>query len=148
MDEIEEMGPIDWLLIEFDGPFTGEAAGPLLDLVDRGLIRILDVVLLRKDEAGNVIVLEISDLPGDEAVHVDIVAAASTGILGEDDVNEAGAVLENDTRAVFLLFENSWAAPFAVAVRKAGGQIIADGRIPTQQIIGALDELAAAEAAE
>jgi len=93
-------------------------------------------------------VLEISDLPGDEAVHVDIVAAASTGILGEDDVNEAGAVLENDTRAVFLLFENSWAAPFAVAVRKAGGQIIADGRIPTQQIIGALDELAAAEAAE
>ncbi|MFA9564042.1 MAG: DUF6325 family protein [Acidimicrobiales bacterium] len=148
MDEIDEMGPIDWLLIEFDGPFTGEAAGPLLDLVDRGLIRILDVVLLRKDEAGNVIVLEISDLPGDEAVHVDIVAAASTGILGEDDVNEAGAVLENDTRAVFLLFENSWAAPFAVAVRKAGGQIIADGRIPTQQIIGALDELAAAEAAE
>jgi hypothetical protein len=148
MDEIDEMGPIDWLLIEFDGPFTGEAAGPLLDLVDRGLIRILDVVLLRKDEAGNVVVLEISDLPGDEAVHVDIVAAAGTGILGEDDVNEAGAVLENDTRAVFLLFENSWAAPFAVAVRRAGGQIIADGRIPTQQIIGALDELAAAEAAE
>lgn len=148
MDEIEEMGPIDWLLIEFDGPFTGEAAGPLLDLVDRGLIRILDVVLLRKDEDGNVIVLEISDLPGDEAVHVDIVAAASTGILGQDDVDEAGAVLENDTRAVFLLFENSWAAPFAVAVRKAGGQIIADGRIPTQQIIGVLDELAAAEAAD
>jgi hypothetical protein len=147
MDEIDEMGPIDWLLIEFDGPFTGEAAGPLLDLVDRGLIRILDVILMRKDEEGNVAVLEISDLPGDEAVHVDIFAAASTGILGEDDVNEAGAVLENDTRAVFLLFENSWAAPFAVAIRKAGGQIIADGRIPTQQIIGALDELAAAEAA-
>ena len=61
--------------------------------------------------------------------------------------NEAGAALENDTRAVFLLYENSWAAPFAVAVRKAGGQIIADGRIPTQQIIAALDELAAAEAA-
>lgn len=148
MDEIDEMGPIDWLLIEFDGPFTGEATGPLLDLVDRGLIRILDVVLLRKDEEGNVVVLEISDLPGDEAVHVDVVAAASSGILGEDDVNQAGAVLENDTRAVFLLFENSWAAPFAVAIRKAGGQIIADGRIPTQQIIGALDELAAAEAAD
>jgi len=144
MDEFDEMGPIDWLLIEFDGPFTGEAAGPLLDLVDRGLIRLLDVVLMRKDEAGNVVVLEISDLPGDEAVHVDVFAAASTGILGEDDVNEAGAALENDTRAVFLLYENSWAAPFAVAVRKAGGQLIADGRIPTQQIIAALDELEAA----
>lgn len=147
MDEIDEMGPIDWLLVEFDGPFTGEAAGPLLDLVDRGLIRILDLVLMRKDEQGNVAVVEISDLPGDEAAHVEIFAAAGTGILGQDDVDEAGAALENDTRAVFLLFENSWAAPFAVALRKAGGQMIANGRIPTQQIIAALDELEAIESA-
>ncbi len=146
MDEFDEMGPIDWLLIEFDGPFTGEAAGPLLDLVDRGLIRLLDVVLMRKDEEGNVAVVEISDLPGDEAVHVDIIAAAGSGLLGEDDISEAGAVLENDTRAVFLLYENSWAAPFAVAIRKAGGVVVDSGRIPTQQIIAALDELSALEA--
>ena len=146
MDEIEEMGPIDWLLIEFDGPFTGEAAGPLLDLVDRGLIRLLDVVLMRKDEEGNVAVVEISDLPGDEARHVEVIAAAESGLLGEDDISEAGAALENDTRAVFLLYENSWAAPFAVAVRKAGGVVVDNGRIPTQQIIAALDELNELEA--
>lgn len=147
MDEFDEMGPIDWLLIEFDGPFTGEAAGPLLDLVDRGLIRLLDVVLMRKDEEGNVAVVEISDLPDDEAVHVDIIAAAGSGILGEDDVNEAGAALENDTRAVFLLYENTWAAPFAVAIREAGGILVDSGRIPTQQILAALEELDALGAA-
>ena len=145
-DSIEEMGPIDWLLIEFNRPLTGAAAPPLLDLVDRGLIRILDIMFIRKLSDGSVQAVEISDLPADEAVHVDVFDGAATGILGEEDLATAGEALEVDTRAVLLVYENSWAAPFAVAVRKAGGLLVDHGRIPVQSIVAALDELDALEA--
>ena len=145
-DEIREMGPIDWLLIEFDQPLTGQAAPPLLDLVDRGLIRILDVMFIRKLSDGTVQAIEISELPGDEAVHVDVFEGLATGMLGEEDLTAAGEALEVDTRAIMLVFENTWAAPFAVALRRAGGLIVDSGRIPVQSIIGALDELDALEA--
>lgn len=145
-DEIREMGPIDWLLIEFDQPLTGQAAPPLFDLVDRGLIRILDVMFIRKLSDGTVQAIEISDLPGDEAAHVDVFEGLATGMLGEEDLAAAGEALEVDTRAIMLVFENTWAAPFAVALRKAGGLIVDSGRIPVQSIIGALDELDALEA--
>jgi len=140
------MGPIDWLLIEFDQPLTGQAAPPLLDLVDRGLIRILDVMFIRKLSDGTVQAIEISELPGDEAVHVDVFEGLATGMLGEEDLTAAGEALEVDTRAIMLVFENTWAAPFAVALRRAGGLIVDSGRIPVQSIIGALDELDALEA--
>lgn len=146
MTDIDEMGPIDWLLIEFDGPLTGEAAPPLIDLVDRGLIRVLDILFIRKDDAGTVTAVDISDLPGSEGVHVAVFEGAATGLLGEEDVDAAGAVLENGTRAIMLMYENRWAAPFATAVRRAGGQLVDSGRIPVQAIIAALDELDAAEA--
>ena len=145
-DNIEEMGPIDWLLIEFSEPLTGAAAPPLLDLVDRGLIRILDLMFIRKLSDGSVQAIEISDLPADEAVHVDIFDGASSGILGDEDLASAGEALEVDTRAVLLVYENTWAAPFAIAVREAGGFLVDSGRIPTQSIVAALDELAALEA--
>ena len=119
-DEIREMGPIDWLLIEFDQPLTGQAAPPLLDLVDRGLIRILDVMFIRKLSDGTVQAIEISELPGDEAVHVDVFEGLATGMLGEEDLAAAGEALEVDTRAIMLVFENTWAAPFAVALREPG----------------------------
>jgi len=134
-DNIEEMGPIDWLLIEFSEPLTGAAAPPLLDLM-----------FIRKLSDGSVQAIEISDLPADEAVHVDIFDGASTGILGDEDLASAGEALEVDTRAVLLVFENTWAAPFAIAVREAGGFLVDSGRIPTQSIVAALDELAALEA--
>lgn len=146
MSDIDEMGPIDWILIEFDQPLTGEAAPPLLDLVDRGLIRILDIMFIRKMADGSIAAIDISQLPGDDFVHVEALAGASTGILGEDDLNAAGEALEVDTRAVMLVYENAWAAPFATAIRRAGGQLIDQGRIPVQAILGALDELDAAEA--
>jgi hypothetical protein len=140
------MGPIDWLLIEFDQPLTGQAAPPLLDLVERGLIRILDVMFIRKLSDGSVQAIEISDLPGDEAVHIDVFDGLATGMLGEEDLAAAGEALEVDTRAIMLVFENTWAAPFAVALREAGGMIVDSGRIPVQSIVGALDELDALEA--
>jgi len=140
------MGPIDWLLIEFDQPLTGQAAPPLLDLVDRGLIRILDIAFIRKLSDGTVQGIEISDLPGDEAAHVSVFDGLATGILGDEDISAAGDALEVDTRAMMLVYENSWAAPFAIALRKAGGIVIDQGRIPVQSIIGALDELDALEA--
>lgn len=147
MPDIDEMGPIDWVLIEFDQPLTGKAAPPLLDLVDRGLIRILDLMFIRKTADGVVAAVDISELPGDEAPHVEVFLGATTGLLGQDDLDQAGSALEADTRAILLVYENAWAAPFAVAVREAGGQLIDHGRIPTQAVIAALDELEAAETA-
>jgi hypothetical protein len=146
LDDIREMGPIDWLLIEFDRPLTGAAAPPLLDLIERGLIRILDIMFIRKLSDGSVQAVEISDLPGDEAVHIDVFDGLGTGILGEEDLAAAGSALEVDTRAIMLVYENAWAAPFAVAVREAGGVLVDHGRIPVQAIVAALDELDALDA--
>ena len=145
-DDIAEMGPIDWMLIEFDRPLTGHAAPPLLDLVERGLIRILDIMFIRKLSDGSVQAVEISDLPGDEAVHVDVFDGLGTGILGEEDLAAAGEALEVDTRAIMLVYENTWAAPFAIAVREAGGFLVDQGRIPVQSIVAALEELDALDA--
>jgi hypothetical protein len=146
LDEMTEMGPIDWLLLEFDQPLTGQAAPPLMDLVDRGLIRILDIMFIRKLSDGSVQAVEISDLPADEAVHVSVFDGLATGIMGEEDLAAAGEALEVDSRAIMLVFENTWAARFAVAVREAGGVLVDQGRIPVQAIVGALEELDALEA--
>ena len=138
------MGPIDYLLVEWpDRQPTGEAAPHLLDLVDRGLIRILDLVFLSKAEDGSVVRLEISDL-GDEAAPFATFEGASSGLLSDEDATEAGQALEAGTSAALLVYENRWAGPFASAVRRSGGQLVASGRIPIQAMIAALD---AAEAA-
>lgn len=145
MAEIEEMGPVDWILVEFDGPPTGAAAPHLLDLVERGLIRILDLLVVNKDDDGTLTILELADLDGDGELDLSVFEGVRSGLLGEGDVAEAGEIMEAGSSAVMLVYENVWAAPFAVAVRKAGGQLVASGRIPVQSIIAALDELEAAE---
>lgn len=138
-DDFSEMGPIDYLLVEWPGRQpTGEAAPHLIDLVDRGLIRIIDLAFITKGEDGSVALLEISDL-GDEVEAFAEFAGASSGLLSDDDVNQAAAALEPGTSAALLVFENLWAAPFATAVRKSGGQLVASGRIPIQAVIAALD---------
>ena len=143
MSEIE-MGPIDYLLVEWPGRQpNGEVAPHLVDLVDRGLIRILDLALVAKDEDGTVAGLDLADL-GDGAAELTIFEGASSGLLGDDDLSEAGAALEPGTSAALLVFENTWAAPFAAAVRRSGGQLVASGRIPVDDVLAALD---AAEAA-
>ena len=139
MDESNEMGPIDYILIEWPGRQpNGEVAPHLVDLVDRGLIRILDVAFIAKDEDGGVAGIELADL-GDGAGELTLFEGASSGLIGDDDLGEAGAALEPGTSAALLVFENSWAAPFAAAVRRSGGQLVASGRIPVEAVLAALD---------
>jgi len=138
-NEINEMGPIDYLLVEWRGRQpTGEAMPHLIDLVDRGLIRILDLAFIAKAEDGSVATLEVSDL-GDEIEAFAAFEGASSGLLGDDDIGEAAGALEPGTSAALLVFENRWAAPFAAAVRNSGGQLVASGRIPIQAVLAALD---------
>ncbi len=138
-DELNEMGPIDYLLVEWTGRQpTGEAVPHLIDLVDRGLIRILDFAFIAKAEDGSVAAVEISDLGG-EVEEFAAFEGASSGLLSDEDIEEAGSALENGTSAALLVFENRWAAPFAAAVRRSGGQLVASGRIPIQAVLAALD---------
>ncbi len=138
-DDINEMGPIDYILVEWPGRQpTGEAVPHLIDLVDRGLIRILDLAFIAKGDDGSVAGLEIADL-GDAVAEYAVFEGASSGLLSDDDVNEAAGALEPGTSAALLVYENCWAAPFASAVRRSGGQLVASGRIPVQAILAALD---------
>jgi len=138
-EELAEMGPIDYVLVEWPGRQpTGEAVPHLVDLVDRGLIRILDLTFIAKAEDGSVAALEISNL-GEAVSEFATFEGASSGLLSDEDVAAAGEALEAGTSAALLVFENSWAAPFATAVRRSGGQLVASGRIPVQDVLAALD---------
>jgi len=137
-EELEEMGPIDYIVLEWPGRQpSGEAMPLILDLVDRGIIRILDVAFLAKDDDGTVGALELSDLDPD--ADLSEFEGASSGILGQDDLEEAANALEPGTAAAVLVWENRWAAPVATAIRRGGGQLVASGRIPVQAILAALD---------
>jgi hypothetical protein len=134
-----EIGPIDYILVEWSGRQpNGEIAPHLVDLVERGLVRILDLAFIAKDEEGNVAGLELADL-GNEAAELSIFEGAASGLLGDEDIAEAGKALEPGTSAALLVFENSWAAPFVSAVRRSGGQLVASGRIPVEDVLAALD---------
>jgi Family of unknown function (DUF6325) len=138
-NQLEEMGPIDYILVEWPGRQpNGQVAPHLIELVDRGLIRIIDLAFITKDEDGTVAGLEISDLGGDVA-ELAVFEGASSGLLSDDDIGEAAGALEPGTSAALLVFENTWAAPFAAAVRESGGQLVASGRIPVQAVLAALD---------
>ena len=134
-----EMGPIDYLVIEWPGRQpTGEAMPHLVDLVDRGLIRLLDLAFIAKAEDGSVTRVEISDL-GEAAEEFAVFVGVDSGLLSDEDTDEAAAALEPGASAALLVYENRWAAPFATAVRRGGGQLVASGRIPIQALISALD---------
>ena len=140
-EELDEMGPVDYVLVEWSGKQpTGEALPHLVDLVEGGIIRILDMAFITKDEDGTVAGVEIADL-GDRIKEVSIFEGASSGILSEEDTQEAAQALEPGTSAALLVYEHTWAAPFAAAVRRSGGQLVAGGRIPVDAIIAALDEV-------
>jgi hypothetical protein len=139
MEELDEMGPIDFLLIEWPRPQpTGEIAGIVVDLVERGIVRILDLAFIAKDEDGSLTRLSVADI-GQEVEELAVFEGASSGLLAKEDIDEAGAALEGGTTAALLVFENRWAAPFATAVRRSGGQLVANGRIPVQALLAALD---------
>jgi len=138
--EIDELGPIDYLVVEFPAGasnFTGEGARELASLVDRGIIRVLDILIIRKDEDGAFEALELDDVEGvDELRGLETEIAE---ILAAEDVAHLAAAMENGSTAGVLVWENTWAAPFASAVRRAGGQLIANGRIPIQAIIASIE---------
>ncbi|MFF7892197.1 DUF6325 family protein [Streptomyces sp. NPDC007907] len=144
-EELEEVGPIDYLVVEFPrNRMTGEGFPLLVDLVDRGLIRILDLMFVRKDEDGTVTGMEIADLTGDGALDLAVFEGASSGLLGQDDLEEAATALEPGCSAGILVYENVWAAPFAAALRRGGARLVASGRIPVNAVVAALDEIEAA----
>jgi hypothetical protein len=139
-EELDHMGPIDCVVIAFpDGQPKGEAAPLLLDLVDRGIIRILDLMFVREEEDGSVSGLEISNLDKEGADQLVVFSGAATGMLSDDDRQQAGELLDPGSAAAVLVYENRWAAPFARAMRKAGGQLVAFDRIPVQAVLAALD---------
>ena len=145
--DIDEMGPIDYIVVEFPGSkMTGEGFPILLDLVDRGIVRILDLVFVTKNLDGSVQGIAIADLDGDGELDLAAFEGASSGLLGEDDIEEAGTVLEPGSSAGILVYENVWAGPFAAAVRRGGGQLVASGRIPIQAMLAALEAAEAADA--
>jgi hypothetical protein len=139
MDESVELGPIDYLLVEWPGRQpNGEVAPYMIDLVERGLIRVLDLAFVAKDDDGTMSGLELADL-GDGAAELEVFEGASSGLLSDDDLTEAAAALEPGTAAALLVYENTWAAPFAAAVRRSGGQLVASGRIPAEDVLAVLD---------
>ena len=144
--ELEELGPIDYVVLEWPGAFpdAGEVQPLLLDLVERGVIRILDIAFLTKDQDGSLSALDVGDLKQVAAAFAEF-EGASSGLLGFEDLEEAAAALEPGTSAAVLVWENRWAAPVAAALRRSGGQLVASGRLPVQAILAALDAVEAAD---
>jgi Family of unknown function (DUF6325) len=139
-EELDEMGPIDYLVVEFPGSrMTGKGLPMLVDLVDRGIIRIIDLVFVKKELDGSVRGMAIADLDRDGQLDLAVFEGASSGLLGQDDLDEAGGALEPGSSAGILVYENRWAAPLAREIRRGGGQLVASGRIPVQAVLAALD---------
>jgi len=138
-NEIDELGPVDYLVVEFPAgksTFTGEMADELATLVENGTIRLLDLLLIHKDEEGEIEAFEVDDHDLDELRGLE---AEIAEILAADDVVHLAEAMENGSTAGVVVWENKWAAPFASAARRAGGQLIANGRIPIQAIIASIE---------
>ncbi len=143
MSDLEEVhGPVDFVLIEFDGQhLNGATAAALLDLVEGGYIRLYDALVIRKDEDGTFSGFDIADVDVDHVGAFVAFDGVRSGLLGDEDVEEAANAMEPGTVAALLVYENLWAIPFVAAARSAGGRLVASERIPGQQIMDALDAL-------
>jgi Family of unknown function (DUF6325) len=140
-NELDEMGPVDYIVLEWPGRQPkGDVAPMIVELADRGIIRILDVAFMVKNEDGQVESIEIGELEDGTFGEFE---GASSGLIGPEDLAEAAAALDPGTSAAVLIWENRWAAPVAVALRKSGGQLVASGRLPIQSIVAALEALEA-----
>ena len=144
---VDELGPVDYLIIEFPADaqnFTGEMAAELVRLSDAGTIRVLDVLLIQKNDDGSIDALELDEAPGLDDLRA--LEADLAEILAADDVVHLAAAMDPGTVAAVLVWENTWAAPFGSAARRAGGQLVATGRIPIQAIAASMEaELALEE---
>jgi hypothetical protein len=143
--QLDEMGPIDYLVIEFPGGrLNGKGLPLLVDLADRGIIRILDLLFIRKLANGSVLRIDLTALSGDDVTEISVFDGASSGLFDQDDINATAAVIDPGSIAGMIIYENRWAAPLATALRHGGAQMVAGGRIPVQALLASLD---AAEAA-
>ena len=152
MDEVEavdELGPVDWIVVEFPGSrFSGQIAPALLDLVERDLVRVLDLLVLKKDADGSLEAFELSDLDEGEIGGFREYESELAMLLSEEDVTSLAAAIEPGSSAAVLVWENTWAAPFVSAVRRSGGQLVASGRIPIQALLAAVEADEKEEAAD
>jgi hypothetical protein len=139
--DVDELGPVDYLVVEFpaDRQPDGSALPLLQDLSARGVIRVLDLAFVRKDADGSVAGIDIADVGLQGELDITLFAEASSGLVDAGDLAEAGAALEPGCSAAVLVYENTWAAPFARALRRNGAQLVASGRIPVQALLAALD---------
>jgi Family of unknown function (DUF6325) len=137
---LDQLGPVDYVVVEFPAGasnFTGEMAEELVRLVNSGTIRLIDVLILTKNEDGTVDAMELSDI--EELGELEALEAQLAELLAEDDVERLAAAMDPGSTAGVLIWENLWAAPFAAAARRSGGQLIATGRIPIQAIIASIE---------
>jgi hypothetical protein len=138
-DDIDIMGPVDYLVVEFPGNrMTGEGLPMLADLVDRGIIRVLDLAFVMKERDGTINGMELTDLDGDGSADLRVFEGASSGLLDDDDLAEAASVLEPGNSAGVIVYENLWAAPMVGALRRGGAQLVASGRIPATALMEAV----------
>jgi Family of unknown function (DUF6325) len=146
-DEIE-LGPVDYLIVEWPAGKqpTGEGIKLLAEYTDRGLINVLDLVFVQKNEDGSVSGLALMDIDSDGDLDLVQFEGASSGLLGQDDYDQAGSALEPGASAAILLYENSWARPFVKAVKAGGAQLVASGRIPAADLADAVETLETASA--
>ncbi|MEV4134565.1 DUF6325 family protein [Dactylosporangium sp. NPDC049742] len=142
MRDLDDMGPVDYLVVEFpDGRVTGEGLPLLVDLVERGIIRILDLVFVRKRGDGTVEGLELTDVDHDGKLDLLMFEGVTTGLVDAEDLADAADVLNQGSVAAILVYENRWAAPLATTLRRGGGQLVAGGRIPVQALLAAVERV-------
>ena len=141
-EEVDELGPVDYLVVEFPADkadFSGAMAAELSALVGRGLVRVLDLLILKKNDDGSVEGFESHDFGNDELGELRALEDELALLLAEEDVESIGAAMEPGSVAAVLVYENVWAAPFGAAVRRSGGELVANGRIPIQALAAALE---------
>jgi Family of unknown function (DUF6325) len=139
-DEVQAMGPISYLIVEFpDNKMKGEGLEALTDLVERGLIKVLDLRFVTRGDDGSVAAIELSDIDQDGLLDVTIFAGVSSGLLDQSDFDETGDVLRPGSSAAILLFENRWATEFVEALRRGGAELVAAGYVPQPDLVAALD---------
>ena len=142
-----DVGPIDYLAVEFPTRnLQGEGMAVLVDLVDRGIIRILDARFAVKEEDGSFAAIAITDLDGDGTLDLAVFEGVESGLLDDDDIGDAVSLIEPGHGVALLVYENTWAGPFVSAMRRVGAELIAGGRIPAEDVVAALDALESAEA--
>lgn len=146
-EDLVDVGPIDYLALEFpEARVSGEGLAALLDLVDKGTVRILDLRAVKREVDGTFTEMEIADFDNDGTLDLAVFRGVSSGLLDDDDLSQAASLIEPGKVVALLVWENTWAAPFVSAMRRVGADVIASGRIPADEVLAMLDELEAEEA--